>query len=268
MKYTIAISAGLLSLVFAAAPAQAQPQYPNGTYGQTQNWHGALSPDDQKKFDENYAKWVDAQRRNDRDEIGDHARKLQDIMSHNNIPSNVPFDQLASNPAYPANGAYPNGAYANAPYPDQAYPVNGQARLSPDEQRKFDDAYNKWLESQRKNDQDDIAKAADKMHEIMARNGIPANAPFAAVATNGYTSGAYANPNAPAGYPYGYAQAAPQHLSTKDQDDFNKYYRHWMDARHKRDIDDIDKNARKMQEIMARYNIPANVSFDQIATYH
>jgi hypothetical protein len=31
-------------------------------------------------------------------------------------------------------------------------------------------------------------------------------------------------------------------------------------------MDDVDKNARKMQEIMARYNIPANIPFDRIAT--
>jgi hypothetical protein len=257
MKHKFAISIGLLSLVFAAAPAKALPQYQNGPYAQTQNWRGALSSDDQQRFDESYAKWTDAQRNNDRDDISENARHMQDIMTRNNIPSNVPFDQIASNPVYPPNQA----AYPNQPYPNQPYPAYGQARLSAEDQRKFDDDYAKWMNSQRKNDQDDIAKSADKMHEIMARNGIPTNVPFAAIVTNGYTAAG------PVPYQPVYG-SVPQRLSTKDQDDFNKDYRHWVDARRKRDIDDVDKNARKMQEIMARYNIPANVPFDQIATYH
>jgi hypothetical protein len=178
---------------------------------------------------------------------------MQEIMTRNNIPANVPFDQIAATSA-PGYAPYANGGAPNA-----AYPTYSQTRLSPDEQRKFDDNYAKWVESQRKNDQDDIAKSADKMHEIMSRAGIPTDIPFAAIATNGYLAG----PGAP---PYGSTQAVPQHLSSKDQEEFDKSYRHWVDARHKKDMDDVDKNARKMQEIMSRYNIPANVPFDRIAS--
>jgi hypothetical protein len=253
MKQLYVMTLGLLLLMIAVVPATAQPQYPNG-YGQQQNWRGALSPDDQQKFDHEYAKWADSQRKNDRDDIAESARHMQDIMTRNNIPSNVPFDQIASNaaPGYPP---YPNTADPNA-----SYPAYSQTRLSNDDQRKFDEDYAKWVDSQRKNDQDDIVKAADKMREIMSRAGIPSNVPFAAIATNGYLAG----PNAP---PYGYTQAAaPQRLSSKDQEEFDKSFRHWVDARHKKDMDDVDKNARKMQEIMSRYNIPANVPFDRIAT--
>ena len=253
MKQLYVMTLGLLSLMIVVVPATAQPQYPNG-YGQQQNWRGALAPDDQQKFDQEFAKWVDSQRKNDRDDIAESARHMQDIMNRNNIPSNVPFDQIASNAA-PGNGA----PYANAGDPNAPYPAYSQTRLSSDDQRKFDEDYAKWVESQRKNDKDDIVKAADKMHEIMARAGIPSNVPFAAIATNGYLAG----PSAPA---YGYAQASAQRLSSKDQDEFDKSFKHWVDARHKKDMDDVDKNARRMQEIMARYNIPADVPFDRIAT--
>ncbi len=57
-----------------------------------------------------------------------------------------------------------------------------------------------------------------------------------------------------------------QRLSAKDQAEFDHYYREWLEAKHKKHVGDIDKNARKMQDIMARYNIPANVPFDRIAS--
>ena len=92
MKQLYVMTLGLLLLMIAVVPATAQPQYPNG-YGQQQNWRGALTPDDQQKFDHEYAKWVDSQRKNDRDDIAESARHMQDIMTRNNIPSNVPLGQ-------------------------------------------------------------------------------------------------------------------------------------------------------------------------------
>lgn len=254
MKYLFTIAAVLLSLVMAAA--QEQPQYPNGYgYGQAQGPRGVLSPQDQQQFDKYYSKWVDATRKNDRDDIDGNARHMQEIMARYNIPPNVPFDQIASIPASGAYG-YPNGTYQGA------YPSYGQARLSPEDQRNFDKYYSKWLDAQRKHDQDDIDGNARHMQDIMARYNIAANVPFAAIASNGYAAGP--NGSYPP-YPYANAQP-PQRLSAKDQSDFDKYYRHWVDARRKKDMDDVDKNARKMEEIMARYNIPANVPFDRIAT--
>ena len=256
-----AIAAVFLSLMVVASPGRAQAQY-NGTYSQAQNWRGALSQDDQKDFDKYYSKWVDASRKGDRDDIAENARHMQDIMVRNRIPVGVSFDQIASNPesAYPANGAeYPNGAYANSGYPNGAYPA-GQARLSPDDQKKFDSEYEKWMDSQRKNDRDDVDKHAREMEGIMSRYNIPANVSFASIATGGNGAGYAAAPN---GYAYG---AGAERLSEKDQKDFDKAYHHWVEARNKRDMDDVDKSERKMREIMARYNIPANVSFDQIAT--
>jgi hypothetical protein len=115
------------------------------------------------------------------------------------------------------------------------------------------------VDAQRSNDQDDVTNNARKMQEIMARNSIPPNVPFAAIATNGYAAG-------PNGYPNSAYGAQGQTLSAKDQRDFDKDYQKWVDARHKKDMDDVDKNAHKMQQIMARYNIPANVPFDRIAS--
>ena len=245
-------------LLMAAAPAIAQVDVnQEGYYGQPQA--SRLSPQDQQQFDKYYAKWVDATRKNDQDDITGNARHMQEIMARYNIPANVPFDLIATNPApgaYVQPYGYPNGAYPNP------YPAYAGARLSPGDQQKFNAYYAKWVDATRKNDQDDIAGNAGHMQEIMARYNIPPNTPFQAIATNGYTAGAYAGPNPAYAYPYG----QPQRLSAKDQKDFDNAYKHWVDARRKRDMDDVDKNAGKMQGIMARYNIPANVPFDQIAT--
>jgi hypothetical protein len=51
-----------------------------------------------------------------------------------------------------------------------------------------------------------------------------------------------------------------------DQKEFNKEYKKWQEANAKNDRDDIDKHARKMEEIMTRYNIPPDTPFDTIAT--
>ncbi len=254
MKY-LSLTIALLVLLMAA-PAIAQVDVnQDGYYGYPTATR--LSPTDQQQFDKYYSKWVDDSRRNDRDDVAKDAGKMQEIMARYNIPASVPFDQIASNPATGAYGypyGYPNGAYGNPAYVG--------TRLTPGDQQKFNTHYAKWLDANRKNDQDDIASNAGKMQAIMARYNIPPNTPFQAIATNGYTAGAYNGPNPAYGYPYGQAQR----LSDKDQKNFDKAYQHWVDARRKRDMDDVDSNARKMEEIMARYNIPANVPFDQIAT--
>ena len=246
-----------LLLLIVAAPAMGQVDVDqNGYYGQPQAMRGALSPTDQQEFDKFYATWINDTRRNDRDDIAKDAGHMQEIMAKYNIPANVPFDQIASNPA---PGAYAPYGYPNAAYGNPAY---AGTRLNPGDQQQFNTYYAKWVDATRKGDQDDIAKNAGRMQEIMARYNIAPNTPFQAIATNGYTAGAYAGPNPAYAYPYGQAQR----LSGKDQKDFDNAYKHWVDARRKKDMDDVDKNARKMEDIMTRYNIPANTPFDQIAT--
>lgn len=200
---------------------------------------GRLSPDDQREFDKYYTKWVNDTRKNDRDDIANDERHMQEIMARYNIPANVPFNQIVSGAsAYPANGPW-------------------QGRLSPDDQRDFDRYYSKWVDDMRRNDRDGIAKDAGYMQEIMARNNIPANVPFDQIAS----SVAYPNSTYP-GYPaYGQGRLSPD-----NQREFDKYYSKWLEDTRKNDRDDIDKDMRHMRDIMARYNIPANVPFDRIAS--
>src|SRR5216683_482814 len=63
----------------------------------------------------------------------------------------------------------------------------------------------------------------------------------------------------------GFAQGQVR-LSAEDQKKFDKHYSKWVNDTRKNDRDDIAKDVHEMQEIMAKYNIPANVPFEQIAS--
>ena len=127
--------------------------------------------------------------------------------------------------------------------------AQGQVRLSHEDQEKFDKHYTKWVNDTRKNDRDDIAKDVHEMQEIMAKYNIPANVPYDQIASTGSAVRIYQG-----------------RLSADDQREFDKYYTKWVNDTRKNDRDDIAKDVGRMQEIMARNNIPASVPFDQIAS--
>ena len=160
-------------------------RYDNGRYSNAypqdnRNWgnQGRLSPEDQRDFDNAYAKWVSDSRRNDRDDIEKDVRHMQDIMQRNNIPPDVPYGQIASQ-------GYNNGGYRDNGYNDDRYRggYSGQSRLSPDDQREFDKAYEKWVKDNRKGDRDDLPKDERKMQDIMARYNIPSDVPYDRIAS-------------------------------------------------------------------------------------
>src|ERR1700758_5859682 len=158
--------------------------------------YGRLSPDDQREFDKAYTKYVNDSRKNDRDDIDRDVRRMQDIMARNNIPPDVPYEQVASS------------AYAQQDRYNNAYEQNGsywadQGRLSRDDQREFDRVYDKWVNDSRRNDRDDIDRDVRRMQDIMARNNIPPNVPYDQIATSGYNTG----------YNSGYRGYAPSRLS-------------------------------------------------------
>src|SRR5438270_6629929 len=126
MRHLLATAALFISL---AAVSTATPMRVQDPYAQPQGWHGVLSVDDQAQYDREYMKWVDATRRNDRDDISEHARKMQEIMTRYNVPTSVSFDQVATNPT--------PGAYNTSPYP-APYPAYPAAKsLSAEDQKEF-----------------------------------------------------------------------------------------------------------------------------------
>jgi hypothetical protein len=55
--------------------------YPRGA------WRDSLSPDDQRDFDNYYARWIDDTRANDQDGVSRDAGHMQAIMARNKIPA-------------------------------------------------------------------------------------------------------------------------------------------------------------------------------------
>lgn len=159
--------------------------------------YSRLSSHDQHEFDEAYNKWTKDSRKNDRDDVARDERKMQGIMQRNNIPSDVPYDRIATNgyanrdnrdqydrDQYQDQGRYNDRDRDQGRYDNRgAYPQNGGARLSPDDQREFDRVYSKWVNDSRRNDRDDIQKDERKMQDIMSHYNIPSDVPYDQIAT-------------------------------------------------------------------------------------
>jgi hypothetical protein len=150
---------------------------------------------------------------------------------------------LAAQSQYPADRDYNRG-----------YAGQWQGRMSSDDQKDFNKAYEKWQKANAENNRGDIDKHARKMEEIMARYNIPPDTPFDTIATS-----------------YGYqrhndVRQFQGRFSPDDQKKFDKAYEHWLNDRRKRDRDDIAKDEGKMQELMARYNIPRDIPYDALAS--
>jgi hypothetical protein len=164
---------GLLAvLVGLGIPLAAQSQYPydrDYDRGYAGPRLGRMSSDDQKDFNKEYEKWQKANAKSDREDIDKHARKMEEIMARYNIPSDTPFDTIATSYGYSRHNDV----------------RQFQGRFSPDDQKRFDKAYEHWLNDRRKRDRDDIAKDEGKMQELMARYNIPRDVPYDALSSGG-----------------------------------------------------------------------------------
>lgn len=219
-----------------------------------------MTSDDEGRFNDYYSRWVQDRQNNDRDDMISMEHHMQDLMSKYSIPSDTPYDQVATQ-----TGNYPqandrddrpsdNPNYDNRQYDNRAYPAGSQVSMSADDQHKFNKEYEKWQESNAKNDRDDIDKHARNMEEIMQRYNIPPDTPFDSIATsNGYSQHV----------DYRRYQGR---FSPDDQKKFDKVYEKWQKDRAKHDRDDLPKDENKMQEIMARYDIPRDVPYDVLAS--
>jgi hypothetical protein len=140
-------------------------------------------------------------------------------------------------------------------------PVLAQApRMSPDDQDKFSSYYGRWVQDKQTDNRDDMLSMEHRMQDLMAKYGIASNTPYDEVASpSGYR-------NDDRAYDRGYAGSWQGQMSPDDQNKFNKEYKEWLEERGEGDRKGIAKHEGKMQEIMARYNIPPNTPFDAIAT--
>jgi hypothetical protein len=72
-----------LLLFFLAIPVLAQHQ-------------GRLSADDQRRFDSYYSRWLSYRSTSNWNEVRSMEGRMRDVMRQYDIPSDVPFDQIAS----------------------------------------------------------------------------------------------------------------------------------------------------------------------------
>jgi hypothetical protein len=216
-----------------------------------------MSPDDQQKFDSYYSRWSQDRQSGDRDDMVSSEHHMQDLMNKYSIPADTPYDQVASqNEVAPPPAGYDNRGYNNNPgYDNRAYDNRGyNNQLSPDDQNKFNKEYTKWQQANAKNDRDDIDKHARNMEELMQRNNIPQNTPFDAIATT-------------AGYaPHVSVREYQGRFSPDDQKKYDKAYEKYQRDHAKHDRDDYAKDEMKLNEIMAKYNIPRDVPYDALAS--
>jgi len=215
MKRLLAISAGLIALALpAVAQTQAYPSYRDGITPVAYQWQGwgyrddnrrgtQLSADDQRRFDSYYSRWIEYRRTNNGDEIRSMEKRMQDIYAHYGIPSNTPYDRVSS-----SGGGWGNGGYGHDRDHDRdgdhdrddRWRGNGngngngnngnwgrnQARLSADDQRRFDSYYSRWQQYRATNNQSEVASMEGRMRDIYSHYGISPNTPFSAVASGRY----------------------------------------------------------------------------------
>jgi len=181
MKRILGICTVLMALIALTVPVFAQDSDDNHRQGDRDDArrqdnrryeHGGqqsrLSSEDQHRFDSYYSRWQGYRRTNNRNEMESMEKRMRDVMSHNNIPSNVPFDEIASD--------------GGRGYGDQ-YGQRRQDRLSSEDQQRFDSYYSRWQGYRRTNNRDEIESMEKRMRDVMSRNNIPPDVPFDEVAS-------------------------------------------------------------------------------------
>jgi hypothetical protein len=185
---TLAVMLGLLLPLFSVAQNQRSDdgQSQGQRYGSSQGrWENRLSAEDQRKFDSYYSRWLEYRQSNNRDEVVSMENRLRDVMSRYNIPSEVPFSQIASNNNQ-SFGVHRRGDGDNDDRRQvQGAYGNGQRTggLSADDQVRFDSYYSRWLNYRRTNNGDEVASMENRMHDLMVHNSIPSNTEFSQIAS-------------------------------------------------------------------------------------
>ena len=182
-----AIAIGLF-LPFSLVAQNQQPddRDRNQGYGDSQNsWQGRLSADDQGRFDSYFSRWLEYQQSNDRGNQNSMEDRMRDVMSRNNIPPDVSFEQIASN----GNPGYRVDARQGGNRDDRGawrhdHRGQWQNRLSAKDQRRFDSYYTRWLDAGRNRDRRQGVNMERRMRDLMSRYSIPPEMRFSEIASH------------------------------------------------------------------------------------
>lgn len=154
-------------------------------YSSNGRWEGRLSAEDQGRFDNYYSRWLNYRRTNNREETSSMENRMREVMSHYSIPSDVPFDQIASNNQRDQDAARRGDRDRDDYREGQRDDGNRQwrSRLSGEDQSRFDSYYSRWLNYKRTNNRKEASSMEKRMREVMAHNSIPANTEFSQLAS-------------------------------------------------------------------------------------
>jgi hypothetical protein len=116
-----------------------------------------LSPDDQKRFDSYYTRWLEYQQTNNSGETASMEKRMQDIYAHYRIPSGTPYSRVASRAVRGRGGRQAR----NLP------------RLQADDESRFRSYYSRWQEYRRTNNRSETASMEQRMRDVMNKNSVP-----------------------------------------------------------------------------------------------
>ena len=252
------IALGALVVAFFLLPmssaAQSQrsddDRSPNQSYSASHDrWQGRLSTEDQGRFDSYYSRWLNYTRTNDAANRNAMAERMRDVMAHYDIPSDVSFDQIASNSN--ATGVIAFAMMAGDEHGrmqgDRAR--QGQNHLTVEDQQRFDSYYSRWLTARRTGNRSETGSMEERMRDLMGRNSIPLSVQFSQIASE--SSGRDSQQNIP-------------RFSGKDASDFRAYYARWQDYKRTNNRDQVASMEERMRKVMTDHNVPNDASYEDV----
>lgn len=199
-----------------------------------QQWQ--LSRDDQQRFDSYYSRWMDYTQRNDADQMASMEGRMRDIYERYRIPMSTPFWRVATN--------------------GRQWGGHQRWNLSGNDQQRFDSYFSRWQDYRQRNDRDQIRSMEKRMQDVYRHYNIPANTPYAWVASNARDDDRDRWER----------DRWRGRLSPSDQSRFDSYFSRWQDYRRDNNRDQIESMERRMYDIYEHYRIPQQVPFEQIAS--
>ena len=155
-----------------------------------------------------------------------------------------------------------------------ALPLMAQGqRLSDDDQQRFDSYYSRWLDYKRTNNRDEIVSMEKRMQDIYDHYNIPDDVPYRRIANGGgreerwHDRSQYGDRDHDSWrHDHDHDRGWHNRLSERDQRRFDSYYSRWLDYKRTNNRDQIVSMEKRMMSIYRTYQIPNNVSFDDVAS--
>src|SRR5258708_9076091 len=176
---------------------------------------------------------------------------MRDVMSHYNIPSDVPFEQIASNrnQGYGTNHVRDEDGDEHARNRGDYRGGQSQNHLSVEDQQRFDSYYSRWLTATRTGNRREIGSTEERMRDLMGRYSIPLNTQFSEIASD--SAARYSRPNIP-------------RFSGRDASDFRSYYSRWQGYKRTNSRGEVASMDERMRKVMADHSVPNNASYEDV----